>query len=65
MENHVDSGECSNHFDVSSTEMKRKAVENMFENSLSHNLMYLYLVGDGDSKSFIDIWKIYGICEHC
>ena len=64
-ENHIAAGECSNNFDGPSTEMERAAVKDMFEKSLVHNLMYLYLVGDGDSKSFLDVWKVYGVCQHC
>ena len=26
-----------------------------------YGLKYEYLVGDGDSKSFLDVWNIYGV----
>ena len=28
-------------------------------------MQYRYLVGDGDTKSFIDVWDIYGVCVDC
>ena len=62
---HQEKGECSSNFEGPSTEMERVAVKDMFQKSLESNLMYLYLVGDGDSKSFKDIWDIYGACNHC
>ena len=62
---HKETGECSSNFEGPSTEMERVAVKDMFYKSLDSNLMYLYLVGDGDSKSFLDIWDIYGACNHC
>ena len=40
-----------------------KAVRKMFSRSRQHKLMYL--VGDGDSKAFLDVWDVYGICQHC
>ena len=64
-ENHVAANECGSNFVGPSTEMERFAVKDMFEKSLDHNLMYLYLVGDGDSKSYLDVWNIYGVCSHC
>ena len=45
--------------------MERFAVKDMFSKPLDYNLMYLYLVGDGDSKSFLDVWDIYSPCDHC
>ena len=44
--------------------MERVAVKEMFSKSLDYNLMYKYLVGDGDSKSFLDVWDIYRACDH-
>ena len=45
--------------------MERLAVKEMFEASKHFNLVYQYLVGDGDCKSFLDVWDIYGVCAHC
>ena len=38
-----------------STEMEKFAIYDTFLKSLDWNLMYRYLVGDGDSKSFLDV----------
>ena len=46
---------------VPSTEIKRVAVKKLLE----FNLMYSYVVGNGESKSFLDIWDVYGVCDHC
>ena len=64
-EKHVAEGKCSSNYEGPSTEMERFAVHDMFSKSLDYNLMYRYLVGDGDSKSFLDVWDIYGACDHC
>ena len=64
-EKHIADGNCSSNYEGPSTEMERVAVKDMFSSSLNSNLMYLYLVGDGDSKSFMDVWNIYGPCDHC
>ena len=49
-EKHVAEGKCSSSYEGPSTEMERVAVKEMFSKSLNYNLMYRYLVGDGDSK---------------
>ena len=64
-EKHTADEKCSSNHEGPSTEMERFAAKDMFSKSLDYNLMYLYLVGDGDSKSFLDVWDIYGPCDHC
>ncbi|XP_063673725.1 LOW QUALITY PROTEIN: uncharacterized protein LOC134810961 [Bolinopsis microptera] len=57
--------ECTSNYIGSSCEMERKAAVEMFEQSRSFNLTYRALVSDGDSKSYIDVFGIYGICKQC
>ena len=64
-EEHYLNGECDANFSGSSTEMGRHAVKEMFADAPSFNMYYQFLVGDEDSKSFLDIWDIYEICSHC
>ena len=59
-EKHVAEGKCSSNYEGPSTEMKTVAVKEMLSKSLDYNLMYRYLVGDGDYKLFLDVWDIYG-----
>ena len=48
-----------------SSNMESEVVRKMFSRSPQHKLMYEYLVGDGHSKAFLDVWDVYGICKHC
>ena len=62
---HDEKGECSANFDGPSSEMERIAVKDLFQSSLQHKLIYKWLVGDGDSKCFLDVWDCYGVCDLC
>ena len=64
-EKHVAEGKCSSNYEGPSTEIERVSVKEMFSKSMNYNLMYRYLVGDGDSKLFLDVWDIYGAYHHC
>ena len=55
LHHHVEDGQCQSNFEGPPTEMEREAIKTMFSRSQNYNLIYLYLVGDGDSKSFLDI----------
>lgn len=57
--------ECSANFAGASSEMEQMAVKEMFSTSLEHNLRYKWLVADGDSKYYLDIWNIHGACKPC
>ena len=57
--------ECNKNFEGASSEMERHAVKAMFHRSTEYGLRYEHLVGDGDSKSFLDVWDIYGVCDLC
>ena len=64
-DHHIKDHKCDANFEGSSSEMERQAVAEMFQASKDFGLRYQYLVGDGDSKSFLDVWDTYGICDHC
>ena len=57
--------ECSANFEGASSEMERNAVRKMFECSLEYKLRYKWMVGDGDTKSYLDVWDVYGCCDSC
>ena len=56
---------CDANFEGPSSEMERQAVRDMFIRSKALGMRYQYLVGDGDSKAFHDVWDIYGVCDEC
>ena len=62
---HESKGECSSNFEGPSSEMERHAVRSMFVSSLEKGLRYKWLVGDGDSKCYLDVWNVYGCCTDC
>ena len=57
--------DCTANFTGSSTEMERASAVEMFSRSQSFGLIYQTLVSDGDSKAYINVFSIYGICELC
>ena len=56
---------CEHNFIGPSSEMERASVAKMFKRSLDYGLIYKYLVSDGDSKSYLDVWDTYQLCDHC
>ena len=40
-------------------------MKSLYQRSLGYNLVYKYLIGDGDTKSFCDVWDFYDLCEDC
>lgn len=57
--------DCSANFTGASSEMERHAVRSLFNSSIEHQMRYKWLVADGDSKCYLDIWDAYGACEQC
>ena len=57
--------DCENTIDVPSSEMERASVKKMYQWSIQHNLIYKYLVSDGDCKSYNEVWDTYDLCAHC
>ena len=45
--------------------MERVGVKKMYQRSKASKLFYKYMVADGDNKSYLDVWDIYGVCNHC
>ena len=37
----------------------------MFTQSVEYGLRYKWMVGDGDSKCYLDVWDVYGPCSDC
>ena len=62
---HEASGKCSANFEGASSEMERNAVRTMFLASTDYKLRYKALVGDGDTKAYLDVWDVYGCCDLC
>jgi hypothetical protein len=60
-----DSHECAKNFASASSEMERKSLKVMFERSLESNLIYKYLISDGDCKGYNDVLLTYEVCKHC
>ena len=48
-----------------SSEMERHGMKLLYERSDKYNLVYKYLIGDGDTKSFCDVWDHYDLCDEC
>ena len=46
-------------------DLRRLAVKQMFNKSSDYGLRYKWLVGDRDSKCFLDVWDVYGPCDLC
>ena len=45
--------------------MERFGMKILYERSKSYNLVYKYLIGDGDTKTYHDVWDFYGLCDLC
>ena len=45
--------------------MERKAARDMSTRSEKHGLIYEVMVSDGDSKAYIDVFDVYGVCKDC
>ena len=56
---------CDVNFQGGSSNKERVAVLKMFKRPAEFTLQYEFLVGDGDSKAFLDVWDCYGVCSHC
>ena len=59
------SHDCTANFSGPSTEMERAAGKDLFLRSTDYCLIYKILVSDGDSKTYIDVFDIYGVCDLC
>ena len=58
--------ECEMNFSGPSTEMERFSLKKMFERSVeTSNLVYKWLVSDGDCKGFNDVLLTYELCNLC
>jgi len=63
-ENHY--SDCSLNFSGPSTEMERHSMKIMFARSIENgNLIYKWLVSDGDTKAFLDVVHSYPLCIQC
>ncbi|XP_048580316.1 uncharacterized protein LOC125563152 [Nematostella vectensis] len=61
----VEAHECLGSFDGSSPSMEKECAKRLWGRSLSFDLMYKYMICDGDSKSYDSIWDQYGVCDTC
>lgn len=65
-EQHEESGKCQKNFSGSSSAMEPAAAKIIWSRSVDkHGLRYTDMVCDGDSKSYNDVWDVYGICGNC
>lgn len=53
---------CTKNFDGSSGAMEVAGAQQLFQNSINHNVRYLNYLGDGDSRGFLKVveGKPYG-----
>ena len=45
--------------------MERTAAVELFKRSVSFGLKYRIMVSDGDSKAYLDVIDVYGVCDSC
>ncbi|XP_048590323.1 uncharacterized protein LOC116614896 isoform X3 [Nematostella vectensis] len=57
--------DCPGDYEGSSPSMETACAKQIWERSKSLNLEYRYMVSDGDSKAFNEIWDTYGVCDSC
>ena len=64
--NHLGSGECQKNFDGSSSSMEKEAAKILWGRSVElHKCRYNKMICDGDSKAYMEVWDIYGVCSLC
>ena len=59
------SSNCTENHTGSSGAMEKDIARRLWSNSLAFNLRYKYMVCDGDSKAYNNVWDVYGCCEDC
>ena len=56
---------CTENHTASSGAMEKEIAKRIWNNSLKYNLHYKYMVCDGDSKAYNNVWDTYGCCHDC
>lgn len=56
---------CDGNYGGSSPSMELEAAKRILGRSQDYNLRYMYMICDGDSKSYSAIWNFYGVCDLC
>ena len=56
---------CDKTFVGPSSEMERFGLKELFKRSSGYGLVYKNLIGDGDTKAYLDVWDHYELCDLC
>ena len=57
--------DCTENHSGSSGAMEQDIARRIWNKSLAYNLHYNFMVSDGDSKAYNNVWDVYGACEDC
>ena len=57
--------DCTENHSGSSGAMEQDIARRIWNKSLAYNLHYNFMVCDGDSKAYNNVWDVYGACEDC
>ncbi|KAK3720687.1 hypothetical protein QZH41_003444 [Actinostola sp. cb2023] len=56
---------CLGDYKDSSPSMEAACARRIWNASFNYKIEYRFMVSDGDSKAYNEVWDIYGVCEEC